>query len=110
MDNSSRNIVTFIATITMAALLLMAARFYADSQKEPMPSTAEEAAPQPDTAQTASGSEQSPNSAPVQNDIADSASEEIPAITGAPSVNIEPSEPAQQEGSSAESSEQTPVT
>jgi hypothetical protein len=31
MDNSSRNIVSFIATITIAALVLMGAHFYAQS-------------------------------------------------------------------------------
>lgn len=46
MDKSSRNIVTFIATITAAALLIMAARYYAQSnQTEPVP--AAEAAPKP---------------------------------------------------------------
>lgn len=43
MDNSSRNIVIFIATITFAALLIMAARFYAEAQKQPAPPTVEEA-------------------------------------------------------------------
>ncbi|HEV7233318.1 MAG TPA: hypothetical protein VGN36_03660 [Sphingorhabdus sp.] len=33
MDNSSRNIVQFIATVTMAALVLMAANYYAQSQE-----------------------------------------------------------------------------
>lgn len=33
MDNSSRNTVIFIATITFSAMLLMAAHFYADWQK-----------------------------------------------------------------------------
>lgn len=32
MDNSSRNIVSFIATITVAALILMGAHFYSQSQ------------------------------------------------------------------------------
>lgn len=34
MDNSSRNIVSFIATITIAALVLMGAHFYAQSGDE----------------------------------------------------------------------------
>ncbi|MBL0924430.1 MAG: hypothetical protein IBJ12_08185 [Sphingomonadaceae bacterium] len=34
MDNSSRNTVIFIATITFSAMLLMAAHFYADWKKE----------------------------------------------------------------------------
>lgn len=34
MDNSSRNIVSFIATITVAALVLMGAHFYAQSGGE----------------------------------------------------------------------------
>jgi hypothetical protein len=33
MDNSSRNIVLFIGTITFSAMLLMAAHFYADWQE-----------------------------------------------------------------------------
>ena len=43
MDNSSRNTVIFIATITFAALLIMAARYYAEAQKQPAPPTVEEA-------------------------------------------------------------------
>ena len=45
MDNSSRTVVKFIATITAAALLFMAARFYADAQKGPqLPAPSETAA------------------------------------------------------------------
>ncbi|MVZ97799.1 hypothetical protein EUU23_08775 [Sphingorhabdus sp. IMCC26285] len=35
MDHSSRNIVSFIATITVAALILMGAHFYAESKAPP---------------------------------------------------------------------------
>lgn len=35
MDHSSRNIVSFIATITVAALILMGAHFYAESKTPP---------------------------------------------------------------------------
>ncbi len=37
MDNSSRNIVNFIATITVAALILMAANYFAQTQGTPAP-------------------------------------------------------------------------
>lgn len=95
MDNGSRNIVKFIATITLAALLIMGVRYYAESQKQPMPSVAEE------PADSAKKSEAPPAPepaavAPTENSEFQS-DEEIPAITGEPSVDITPSEQAGQE-------------
>lgn len=101
MDKNSRNVVKFIATITLAALLIMAARFYAESQKQPMPSAPAEPVTQPVKVDANPKAEQ-PLPVPVQNDPSANAEEQIPAITGEPSVNIEPSEPVQQEGSSSE--------
>ena len=45
MDNSSRNIVKFIVTITVAAIIIMAARYYAMSQEVTPPPVAQEKAP-----------------------------------------------------------------
>jgi hypothetical protein len=100
LDKNSRNVVKFIATITLAALLIMAARFYAESQMEPMPSAPADPVAQPVKIDATPKAKQAPQ-APVQNDQSQNA-EEIPAITGEPSVNIEPSEPVEQEGSSPE--------
>jgi hypothetical protein len=102
MDNSSRNIVKFIATITAAALLIMGARFYSDAQKEPTPSGPAEpavATQKPDPA---------PPPVPTEPDTigtADVAREEIPAITGEPSVEIPSTGPASEDASSAEFSD-----
>jgi hypothetical protein len=92
MDNSSRNIVIFIATITFAALLLMAARYYADGQKEAAPPTVEEvktektdAATEPtDEEQAALDGEQSedPENVPEEEDY---------PMMGEPTVNLEQS-------------------
>jgi hypothetical protein len=70
-----------------------------------MPSAIEEQSPKTEPAPTASEPEQSTGAAAAQSEVPESAREEIPAITGEPSVNIEPSEPARQESSSAESGE-----
>ena len=85
MDTNSRNIVKFIATITIAALLIMAARYYAMSGPVEEPPVAAEAA--------------TPQSAPVDvqatgEDLLDDTEE--PGVTeedveikmGEPSVNI----------------------
>lgn len=103
MDKNSQNVVKFIATITLAALLIMAARFYAESQKEPMPSAPAEPVAQPVKIDATPQAKQPPQT-PAQDDQSAIAEEQIPAITGEPSVNIEPSEPVQQEDSSSESS------
>ena len=104
MDKNSQNVVKFIATITLATLLIMAARFYAESQKEPMPSVPAEPVTQPVKIDATPQAEQPPQT-PVQDDQSAIAEEEIPAITGEPSVKIESSEPAQPEASSSESSD-----
>ena len=104
MDKSSRNVVKFIATITLATLLIMAARFYAESQKAPMPSAPADPVAQPVNGDLAPQAEQPPQ-APVENDLSANAAEEIPAITGEPSVNIESSEPTQPEVSNPENSD-----
>jgi hypothetical protein len=104
MDSSSRNIVKFIATITFVALVIMAARFYAESQKEPMPAALEEQpvnaekvvtppAPEPQVLQ------------PIDSPLPAGVGDEIPAITGEPSVNIAPSENNMEESSSSETGE-----
>lgn len=91
MDNSSRNIVKFIATLTIAALLVMAARYYAMSQDaEPQPvATAEKAAPKPEVA----GEEVAQGEANATDDeISDADTEivieELEPITGEPSASV----------------------
>lgn len=85
MDKGSRNIVRFIATITVAALLVMAARYYAMSRQVEPPPVAEEVA--------------APKSAPVdvqatEGDGLDEAEEpevieeDVEIKMGEPSVNI----------------------
>lgn len=97
MDNGSRNVVKFIATITFAALVIMAARFYAESQKQPMPAVAEEPADSATKSKALPAPEPPVAPAPAENSefLND---EEIPAITGEPSVDITTSEQAQPEG------------
>lgn len=96
MDNSSRNIVKFIGTITFAALLIMAARYYAQSQEEPMPAVAEEAAeaettsaatedPLADTEED--GSEKSETD--PDNPDEELVEEEAELVMGEPSMNLE---------------------
>ncbi len=104
MDKNSQNVVKFIATITVAALLIMAARFYAESQKERMPSAPAEPVAQPVRIDATPQAEQPPQT-PVQNGQPAIAEEQIPAITGEPSVDIESNEPTQPEASSIENSD-----
>jgi hypothetical protein len=98
MDNSSRNIVSFIATVTIAALVLMGAHFYAQSGEEA--SASEEANA---TAQTLPQ-----NAVPAkESDLAEAALDELEdddavireaevtiepteAITGEPSADVQP--------------------
>ena len=47
MDNSSRNIVSFIATLTVAVLLLMGAHFYSESRDAEKLAEASPALPKP---------------------------------------------------------------
>jgi hypothetical protein len=104
MDNSSRNIVKFIVTITAAAMVIMAARFYAESQKEPMPTApkeqpvkAEEVVPPP--------APQPQLLEPVGSPLPAGVGEDSPSITGEPSVDIAPGETDMQESSTAEPGE-----
>lgn len=95
MDNSSRNIVKFIGAITFAALLIMAARFYAKSQEEPMPAVAEEASkteaapvevtddPLAETAEDGS------NGTDPQNPDEVIVEEDAELVMGEPSMNLE---------------------
>jgi hypothetical protein len=91
MDNSSRNIIKFIATLTIAALLIMAARYYAMSQDaEPQPAaTADKAAPKPEVV----GEEvpQDETSA-ADDEISDADTEivieELEPINGEPSASV----------------------
>jgi hypothetical protein len=89
MDNGSRNIVKFIATITLAALLIMGVRYYAESQKQPMPSVAEEAVAPEKKSDSPPAPQPTTTPAPIENSEFQN-DEEIPAITGEPSVDIAP--------------------
>ncbi len=100
MDNSSRNIVIFIATITISALILMAAYQYRDVLTKP------QAAPVPQT--------QAVPLAPVDQAALDPDSlgeaEELPEedgfpMMGEPTVNIDQSSNAAQYNAAAQAPE-----
>lgn len=84
MDNSSRNIVKFIATITVVALLVMAARYYAMSREIEAPPVVEEAVlPKPAPVETdLAGTE------PEETDEPEVIEEDVEIKMGEPSVNI----------------------
>jgi hypothetical protein len=103
MDNSSRNIVNFIATITLAALILMGAHFYSESQSpkavagaevpkaksltdNATPATAE------DLAEAAFDYAEEEDAPTVENQIE---VEKTEAITGEPSIAIQAVNPAE---------------
>jgi hypothetical protein len=93
MDNSSRNIVKFISAITFAALLIMAARYYADSQKVEAPPEVEEKAlaKEPDPVENEG---QAPDDAEADRDDAQNPDKQIieedaQLIMGEPSLNLE---------------------
>lgn len=85
MDNSSSNIVKFIATITVAVLLLMAASYYAQSQKAPaQPAIVEKADPvKVDTVEPDPALSIDENSSEAEDP-----DEEIEPINGQPSADI----------------------
>ena len=90
MDNSSRNIVAFIATITVAALLIMAARNYAESQKTEKPTEVAETAAKPETPAVDASDEAlaNPETDP-QNPDQEIVEEDAEIIMGEPSMNLE---------------------
>lgn len=87
MDKSSRNIVAFIATITVAALLIMAARSYADSQKTARPAEVAEKskAPAVDANQDALAEPETDPQNPEELVV----EEDAEIIMGEPSMNLE---------------------
>ncbi len=90
MDTSSRNIVAFIATITVAALLIMGARYYAESQKTEKPTEVAEKAVKSETS-TVDASEEvlaSPET-DLQNPDEEIVEEDAEIIMGEPSMNLE---------------------
>lgn len=93
MDNSSRNIVKFIGAITSAALLIMAARFYADSQKvEAPPEVAEKAVakePEPVEAEEPEADDAETDADELQNADGQIIEEDAQLIMGEPSLNLE---------------------
>jgi hypothetical protein len=97
MDNSSRNIVSFIATITIAALVLMGAHFYAQSGEE-APVAEEKAVTQalPQNAVPASESDLAEAALDeVEDDDvvireAEVVIEQAEGITGEPSATVQP--------------------
>ena len=90
MDNSSRNIVKFIIAITGAALLIMGARFYAESQKAAPPTEIVEKAAAP-----AVGKDEPVDEALLdsnddeQNPANEVIEEDAELIMGEPSMNLE---------------------
>lgn len=92
MDNSSRNIVKFIGAITFAALLIMAARYYADSQKIEAPvEVPEKAEPAkaPEEAADEPTDEAAPDPDNPDNIEAEIVEEDAQLIMGEPSINLE---------------------
>jgi hypothetical protein len=91
MDNSSRNIIKFIATITIAALVIMAARYYAESQKVVAPTEVEDssAKPAPETVEAPVAQSAEDPSADPQNPDGEIIEEDVQLIMGEPSMNIE---------------------
>ena len=88
MDNSSRNIVKFIAALTFAALLIMAARNYAESQNTEKPTEVAEKAATPATLPAKIGEEAITD--PDPQDQAEEIVEEDAEISmGEPSINLE---------------------
>lgn len=103
MDNSSRNIVSFIATITVAALILMGAHFYSESQSPKAVAVAEvpKAKSLPVNATPATAEElgdaafdyaEEEDAPIVESQIA---LEKTEAITGEPSIAIQAVNPAE---------------
>ena len=91
MDNSSRNIVKFIATITIAALVIMAARYYAESQKVSAPTVVEDPMTQPAPDKIEAPMEEGtedPETDP-QNPGGEIVEEDAQLIMGEPSMNLE---------------------
>ena len=103
MDNSSRNIVSFIATITVAALILMGAHFYSESQSTKTVAVAEvpkdkrlpvnaTPATAEDLAEAAFDFAEEEDAPTVESQIA---VEKTEAITGEPSIAIQAVNPAE---------------
>lgn len=85
MDTSSRNIVKFIGTITVAALLIMAARYYSMSEPAEAPPVAEEVAtPKPAQVDIQATEEDSLDDTEEPEVI----EEDVEIKMGEPSVNI----------------------
>lgn len=91
MDNSSRNIVKFIATITVAALIIMGARYYAESQKRPMPGIAEKETSEGETPPAGALPEEEldEKAADPENPEDELIEEDAELIMGEPSMNLE---------------------
>jgi hypothetical protein len=93
MDNSSRNIVKFIGAITFAALLIMAARYYADSQNVEAPAeVAEEVVakdPDPVGSDEAQADDAETNTDDTENPDGEIIEEDAQLIMGEPSMNLE---------------------
>ncbi len=93
MDDSSRNIIKFIATITVAALVIMAARYYAESQKVAAPTEVEDtsSSPAPETGEAPVEQSVKDSSADPQSPHGEIIEEDVQLIMGEPSMNIEQS-------------------
>jgi hypothetical protein len=91
MDNSSRNIIKFIATITVAALVIMGARYYAESQTVAAPTEVEDTSAKQALETVEAPVEQSPEEtgADPQNPDGETIEEDVQLIMGEPSMNIE---------------------
>lgn len=90
MDNSSRNIVVFIATITLAALLFMVARDYAGSKHIEKPAEVAEMVVKAEPPIVETGEEPLDSAqADTQYQDEEIAEEDAEIVMGEPSVNLE---------------------
>ena len=104
MDRSSRRIVTFIAVVTIIVMAAMATRSYLDADQ----STAEAPVETNDDAATEAPKRQPSENVPNPSDempVAAPDIEDIPAITGEPSMTFESENSEAREAASPENDE-----
>ena len=104
MDSSSRKIVTFIAVVTIIVMAAMATRSYLDADQS---TTAAPAEATEDSAPEAPKREPSENVADTSDEMPVAAPEieDIPAITGEPSMTFESENSEARESASPENDE-----
>jgi hypothetical protein len=104
MDRSSRRIVTFIAVVTIIVMAAMATRSYLDADQSTTAApveTNEATAPEAPKPQRSENVPDASNETPV----AEPEIEEVPAITGEPSMTFENEDSETREAASLENDE-----